>query len=86
MKVGKQRIHDQPVTDITALGPYADQWQHEATARGIELPPPVRLQIREPNLRTPQHIRQATIESIADEVQTYGPACGHGAKSTKPPL
>jgi aspartate aminotransferase/aminotransferase len=76
MKIGKQRIYDQPVTDITSLGPYADQLQLEAEAKGIKLPPPVRLQIGEPNFRTPEHIRQAAIESIANEVQTYGPAAG----------
>ena len=76
MKVGKERIYAQPVTDITALGPYADQLQREAAARGIELPPSARLQIGEPNFRTPAYIRQAALDSIANETQTYGPASG----------
>ena len=76
MKIGKQRIYEQPVTDITSLGPYADRLQLEAAANGIKLPPPVRLQIGEPNFRTPEHIRRAAIESITNEVQTYGPAAG----------
>ncbi len=76
MKFGKQYLHDLPVPDITTLGAYADRLQLEAEARGELLPPPVRLQIGEPNYRTPEHIRQAAIESIANEMQTYTPTAG----------
>ena len=76
MKFGKQHLHDLPVSDITTLGAYADQLQLEAEARGEMLPPSVRLQIGEPNYRTPEHIRQAAIESIANEMQTYTPTAG----------
>ncbi|GAC1447827.1 MAG: pyridoxal phosphate-dependent aminotransferase [Ktedonobacteraceae bacterium] len=76
MKFGKQHLHDLPIPDITTLGAYADQLQLEAKARGETLPPPVRLQIGEPDYRTPEHIRQAAIESIANEIQTYTPTAG----------
>ncbi len=76
MKFGKQHLHDLPVSDITTLGAYSDQLQLEAEFRGEILPPPVRLQIGEPNYRTPEHIRQAAIESIANEIQTYTPTAG----------
>ncbi|WP_160145783.1 pyridoxal phosphate-dependent aminotransferase [Dictyobacter aurantiacus] len=76
MKFGKPELHQLPVPDIVSLGAYADQLQREAEARGERLPPPIRLQIGEPNFRTPEHIRQAAIDSIASEVQTYGPASG----------
>ncbi len=76
MKVGKPTIHDLPVNDITSLGSVAQQMQREAEARGIELPPGARLHIGEPSFRTPEHIRQAAIESIEREPQTYGPPAG----------
>jgi len=76
MKVGKPHLHDLPISDITTLGAYADQMQLEAEARGETLPPPVRLQIGEPDYRTPAHIRQAAIESITHEMQTYSPTAG----------
>lgn len=76
MKFGKQHIHDLPINDITTLGAYADEVQLEAQARGIVLPPAVRLHIGEPSFRTPEHIRQAAIQSIAQEPLTYGPAAG----------
>lgn len=76
MKFGKQHLHDLPISDITTLGAYADQMQLEAEARGEILPPPVRLQIGEPDYRTPAHIRQAAMESIAHEMQTYNPTAG----------
>ncbi|GCE26449.1 aspartate aminotransferase [Dictyobacter alpinus] len=76
MKYGKPELHELPVPDIVSLGAYADQLQLEAEARGEVLPPPIRLQIGEPDFRTPEHIRQAAIESITNEVQTYGPAGG----------
>ena len=53
MKVGKQRIYDLPVNDITALGSLAQQLEEEARARGEELPAAARLQIGEPSFRTP---------------------------------
>ncbi len=73
---GKQHIHDLPINDITTLGLYAQQVQREAEARGEVLPPAVRLQIGEPSFRTPEHIRQAAIESINNEPITYGPPVG----------
>lgn len=76
MKFGKQRIYDLPFNDITALGAYAQQMQAEAEARGEILPPAVRLQIGEPSYRTPEHIRQAAIESIEREPMTYASAAG----------
>lgn len=76
MKLGKQRIHDLPVNDITTLGEYARQVQAEAQQRGIVLPPQILLQIGEPSFRTPEHIRLAAIHSIETEPITYGPAAG----------
>ena len=76
MKFGKQDIYDLPINDVTNLGAFAQQLQREAEARGEMLPPAVRLQIGEPNFRTPEHIRRAAIESIASEPLTYGPATG----------
>src|SRR5579864_7918048 len=76
MNLGKPSIHNLPVNDITSLGIIAQQMQQEAETRGIVLPPPVRLHIGEPSFRTPEHIRQAAIESIAREPLTYGPPAG----------
>jgi aspartate aminotransferase len=76
MKIGRERIHNLPINDVTSLGAYADQLQREAEARGEFLPPPVRLQIGEPDFRTPIHIAQAAQEAIANERLTYGPAAG----------
>ncbi len=73
---GKSTIHDLPVNDITSLGSVAQRIQQEAEARGVSLPPPARLHIGEPSFRTPEHIRQAAIESIEREPQTYGPPAG----------
>ncbi len=75
-KFGKQRIHDLPINDITNLGAFAQQVQLEAEARGEALPPPIRLHIGEPSFRTPEHIRAAAIQAIADEPLTYGPPPG----------
>lgn len=76
MKQGKQAIHDQGTNDITSLGAYAAQLQAQAEARGIVLPPAVRLQIGEPSFRTPAHIREAAMQTIDREALTYGPAEG----------
>ena len=76
MKLGKQRIYDQPVNDITTLGEYARQVQNEALQRGVTLPPQILLQIGEPSFRTPEHIRLAAMQSIESEPITYGPAAG----------
>jgi aspartate aminotransferase len=76
MKVGKQRIHDLPVNDITTLGSLAQQLEQEARARGEVLPAAVRLQIGEPSFRTPEHIRAAACQAIEGERMTYGPAAG----------
>src|SRR5437660_2652320 len=76
MKIGKERIYQQPVNEITWLSAYAQQWQAEAEARGEALPPAIRLQIGEPSFRTPEHIRQAAIRSIECEPLTYAPAVG----------
>jgi aspartate aminotransferase/aminotransferase len=76
MKIGKERIHNLPMNDVTSLGAYADRLQREAEARGQQLPPPVRLQIGEPDFRTPTHISQAAQESILNERLTYAPAAG----------
>jgi aspartate aminotransferase len=73
---GKPGIHDLPVNDITSLGSVAQHMQLEAEARGVSLPPAARLHIGEPSFRTPEHIRQAAIESIEREPQTYGPPAG----------
>jgi aspartate aminotransferase len=76
MNFGKPHIHDLPVNDITSLGITAQHMQQEAEARGITLPPPVRLHVGEPSFRTPEHIRQAAIEAIQREPLTYGPPAG----------
>jgi aspartate aminotransferase len=76
MKIGKAALHGLPIPDIISLGIYADQLQLEAESQGISVPPPVRLQVGEPDFRTPEHIRLAAIESITYETQTYGPANG----------
>ncbi|MFL5656842.1 MAG: pyridoxal phosphate-dependent aminotransferase [Ktedonobacteraceae bacterium] len=76
MKFGKQRIHDLPINDITGLGALAQQVQQEAEARGQVLAPPARLHIGEPSFRTPEHIRLAAVQSIENEILTYGPPPG----------
>jgi aspartate aminotransferase/aminotransferase len=76
MKVGKQRIYTLPVNDITDLGTYAQQMQQDAEARGEVLPPAIRLQIGEPSFSTPEHIRQAAIKVLENELLTYGPSAG----------
>lgn len=76
MNSGKAHIHELPVNDITTLGGFAQQLEQEARARGVELPPPVRLQIGEPSFRTPEHICRAAVASIESEMQTYGPPAG----------
>ena len=76
MRTGKPHIHDLPINDITNLSVLAQRVQQEAEARGETLPPAARLHIGEPSFRTPEHIRQAAIESIAREPLTYGPAAG----------
>lgn len=76
MNFGKQRIYDLPENDITWLGDYARQLEQEARARGVQLPPAVRLQIGEPSFRTPEHIRQAAVQSIQQEPLTYAPPAG----------
>jgi aspartate aminotransferase len=76
MKTGKPNIHNLPVNDITNLSVLAQQMVQEAQARGETLPPAARLHIGEPSFRTPEHIRQAAMESIAREPLTYAPAIG----------
>ena len=76
MKSGKQAIYELPDNDITSLGEYAQQLELEAVARGESRLPAVRLQIGEPSFRTPEHIRLAAMQAIADEPLTYGPAAG----------
>ena len=76
MNSGKPHIHNLPVNDITSLGITALHMQQEAEARGIVLPPAVRLHVGEPSFRTPEHIRQAAIETIEHELLTYGPPAG----------
>lgn len=76
MNLGKSHIHNLPVNDITSLGITALHMQREAESRGITLPPPVRLHVGEPSFRTPEHIRQAAIETIERETLTYGPPAG----------
>jgi aspartate aminotransferase/aminotransferase len=76
MKFGKQRIHDLPINDITGLGALAQQVQQEAEARGQVLASPARLHIGEPSFRTPEHIRLAAVQSIENEILTYGPPPG----------
>lgn len=76
MKFGKQHIHDLPINDITSLGALAQQMQLEAETRGEVLPPAVRLHIGEPSFRTPEHICQAAVQTLASESLTYGPPPG----------
>ncbi len=76
MKTGKREIYEQPVNDVTSLGGYAQRLQEEAAASGRVLPPPVRLQIGEPDFRTPEHIRLAGQRSIEQDALTYGPSAG----------
>ena len=76
MKVGKRRIHDLPINDITTLGSLAQQLEQEARARGEALPPAACLQIGEPSFRTPEHICAAACRAIESERMTYGPAAG----------
>lgn len=76
MKTGKEHISTLPLNDITNLGSIAEQAQREAEARGIRLPPPLRLHIGEPSFRTPEHINQAAIEILQTQPLTYGPPAG----------
>ncbi len=76
MKTGKERIYSLPINDITNLGSIAQEMQREAEARGISLPPPLRLHIGEPSFGTPEHIRRAAIEATRAELVTYGPPAG----------
>ena len=76
MKTGKPTIHNLPINDITNLSVLAQQMVQDAQARGETLPPAARLHIGEPSFRTPEHIRQAAMESIAREPLTYAPAIG----------
>lgn len=76
MKTGKEHIYQLPPNDITNLGGIAQRAQEEAEARGILLPPPLRLHIGEPGFRTPEHICQAAIEALQGEPLTYGPPAG----------
>lgn len=76
MKTGKEGISALPLNDITNLGSIAQRLQQEAEARGISLPPPLRLHIGEPSFRTPEHICQAAIEALQTQPLTYGPPAG----------
>lgn len=76
MKTGKSHIHNLPINDITNLSVVAQQFVRKAQERGETLPPPARLHIGEPSFRTPEHIREAAVESIAREPLTYAPAVG----------
>jgi len=76
MKLGKQHLRNMPPNDIINLGLLAQQLQEEATVLGEQLPPLARLQIGEPSFRTPEHIRQAAMQTIEHEPLTYGPAAG----------
>lgn len=76
MKTGKNRIYTLPTNDITNLGAFAQQAQSEAEARGVTLPPPLRLHIGEPGFRTPEHINQAAMKELQGETLTYGPPAG----------
>src|SRR2546429_6569751 len=76
MKSGKSQIHNLPINDVTTLGAYAFELQQEAEARGQVLAPPARLHIGEPSFRTPEHIRLAAVQSIENEILTYGPPPG----------
>src|SRR5712692_7356662 len=76
MKLGNQHLQNMPPNDIIDIGILAQQLQEEAKARGEQLPLLARLQIGEPSFRTPEHIRQAAIQTIEHEPITYGPAAG----------
>lgn len=76
MKTGKGHIYTLPTNDITNLGSLAQRAQREAEARGITLPPPLRLHIGEPSFRTPEHITRAASEALRAEPLTYGPPAG----------
>jgi aspartate aminotransferase len=76
MKLGKQHLQNMPPNDIIDIGILAQHLQEEAKARGEQLPLLARLQIGEPSFRTPEHIRQAAIETIEREPLTYGPGVG----------
>jgi aspartate aminotransferase len=76
MKLGKQHLHNMQPNDIIDIGVLAQQLQLDAAVRGEQLPPLARLQIGEPSFRTPDHIRQAAIETIDHEQLTYGPGAG----------
>lgn len=75
-KTGKEHIYNIPLNDVTNLGGVAQQAQREAEARGITLPPPLRLHIGEPSFRTPEHINRAAIEMLQTQPLTYGPPTG----------
>ena len=76
MKSGRQPIYDLPINDITTIGSYVRQLQHEAELRGEPLPSFAQLQIGEPDFRTPEHIRVAAMRSFESEPLTYGPSAG----------
>jgi len=76
MKFGKQHLRNMQPNDIIDIGVLAQQLQLDAAARGEQLPLLARLQIGEPSFRTPEHIRQAAIETIEHEPLTYGPGAG----------
>jgi aspartate aminotransferase len=67
MKIGKEHIYALPPGDISNLGNIAQKAQREAEARGVSLPPPLRLHIGEPSFRTPEHITRAAIEALQTE-------------------
>lgn len=75
-KTGKDYLYRLPPNDITNLGLIAQQAQEEAKARGVSLPPPLRLHIGEPSFPTPEHIRRAALEVLREEPLTYGPPAG----------
>ncbi|HEY1353843.1 MAG TPA: pyridoxal phosphate-dependent aminotransferase [Ktedonobacteraceae bacterium] len=76
MNTGKQHIYHLPTNEITNLGSIAQQMQQAAQARGVILPPPLRLHIGEPSFRTPEHIERAALLALQTETQTYGPPAG----------
>jgi aspartate aminotransferase/aminotransferase len=76
IKMGKEHIYTLPPNDIPNLGSIAQQVQREAEARGVSLPPALRLHIGEPSFRTPEHITRAAIETLQTEPMTYGPPMG----------